>query len=319
MADASLDLYDPRIGGLAFKVETVSPDSKLEVPRRSNYFTVLWVQQGRGGFLADLVQHPFAAPCLICFVPYQAHQVVPESPLRGQLIQFHANFFCIETHHEEVGCDGVLFNDVHGVPLVRLDGSHEREFDALVGTMRQELREGGLAHAEVLLSCLKIFLVRATRLKLEQQDVLWEPQGKRPAVLDDLKALIETHYRELHRPSDYAALLHMTPKALARLVRTHHHKTLTQLIRDRFLKQARWELLHTRKPVKQVARELGFDDVFYFSRLFKQAAGCSPTFFREFETEIRGGRNLSMRWRGPSIPEPQVPDDHGESGSAEGG
>ena len=48
------------------------------------------------------------------------------------------------------------------------------------------------------------------------------------------------------------------------------------------------------KPVKEVARELGFTDELYFSRLFKKATGQSPTFFREFETEIRGGSNLSM-------------------------
>jgi AraC family transcriptional regulator, transcriptional activator of pobA len=53
-------------------------------------------------------------------------------------------------------------------------------------------------------------------------------------------------------------------------------------------------LLHTRKPVKEVAAGLGFGDVLYFSRLFSRATGCSPTFFREFETAIRGGRNLSM-------------------------
>ena len=74
----------------------------------------------------------------------------------------------------------------------------------------------------------------------------------------------------------------------------HLNKTLTELIRERILRQAKWELLHTRKPVKEIAAELGFEDIFYFSRLFKSATGCSPTFFREFETAIRGGRNLSM-------------------------
>ncbi len=39
---------------------------------------------------------------------------------------------------------------------------------------------------------------------------------------------------------------------------------------------------------------MGFSDELYFSRLFKKATGYSPTFFREFETEIRGGTNLSM-------------------------
>jgi AraC-like DNA-binding protein len=59
----------------------------------------------------------------------------------------------------------------------------------------------------------------------------------------------------------------MTPKSLGKLVKAHLHKTLTELIRERILREAKWEMLHTTKPVKQVARELGFEDVFYFSRL----------------------------------------------------
>jgi len=78
------------------------------------------------------------------------------------------------------------------------------------------------------------------------------------------------------------------------LVNIHRHKTLTELIRERIVKQAKWELLHTLKSVKQIATDLGFDDIFYFSRLFKRATGRSPTFFRDYETEIRSGRNLSM-------------------------
>ena len=307
MADAPLDLYDPRIGDLALKVEAVSPETDLAGPRRSNCFTVIWVREGRGTFSADLAEFPFEAHCLLFAVPYQAHRLIPESPVHGHAIRFHANFFCVETYHEEVGCNGVLFNDVYGTPMVCLDERQSQEFGELVGAMRRELPECGLAHAEVLVSYLKILLVRATRLKLGQQDVSWRPEEKRPPVLGELRSLIEAHYRVLHQPGDYARLLHMTPKSLARLVKTHLRKTPTELIRERVVRQAKWEMLHTTKPVKRVARELGFGDVFHFSRLFKRATGCSPTFFREYETEIRGGRNLSMPLGDPSIPAPRSP------------
>ena len=56
--------------------------------------------------------------------------------------------------------------------------------------------------------------------------------------------------------------------------------------------------------IAEVARELGFRDELYFSRLFKRATGSSPTFFREFETAIRGGSNLSMPSAQAPIPHP---------------
>ena len=105
---------------------------------------------------------------------------------------------------------------------------------------------------------------------------------------------IERHYRTKHSPAHYATELHLTPKTLGRLVKTHFRRTLTELIRERLLKHAKWQLLHTTRPVKEIAWEIGFADELYFSRLFRRATGCSPTAFREFETAIRGGRNLSM-------------------------
>jgi AraC-like DNA-binding protein len=290
-----LALYDPRNGGESLRIEPLQLPAGDGEPPRTNYFTVLWVQTGSGVFGADFGRYPFGANALLILVPYQHSRIVAAEPVEGVAVRFHANFFCIETHHEEVGCNGILFNDIYGAPVVRLDERSGPEFARLLGDMGRELRGGALAHSEVLISYLKIFLIRATRLKLEQQEVLPQPAARAPEILRELQGLIEAHFRTRHTPAEYAALLPLTPKALARLVKAHLHKTLTELIRERVVKEAKWELLHTVKPIKEIATDLGFDDFFYFSRLFKRATGCSPSFFRDFETEIRSGRNLSMR------------------------
>jgi AraC family transcriptional regulator of arabinose operon len=45
----------------------------------------------------------------------------------------------------------------------------------------------------------------------------------------------------------------------------------------------------TEKPVKEIASELGFDDPYYFSRLFKKIMGHSPTDFRNHRRSIAKG------------------------------
>lgn len=292
--EAPLNLYDPRNGDLSLKIQPfLSPGGDFELPR-SNYFSVHWIRAGSGIFWADFGRYAFVSNSLLFLVPYQFSRIVSTEPLRGLVVQFHANFFCIETHHEEVGCNGILFNDIYGFPVVRLEERHTPEFAGLLADMSRELRAEALAHSEVLVSYLKIFLIQATRLKLEQQDLSRRSAVRVPAELGRLQGLLELHFRTRHAPADYAELLCIAPKSLARLVKIHLRKTLTELIRERIVKQAKWELLHTLKPVKQIAADLGFKDIFYFSRLFKRATGCSPTFFRDFETEIRSGRNLSM-------------------------
>lgn len=307
-------LYDPRGGDASVKVTelVINPDSGFIA--RSNYFTICWIQGGQGHIWADSACHPFTSPSLLFFVPYQYIRLVSEEQVHGTILQFHANFLCIETYHEEVGCNGVLFNDIYGVPVVELEGRHEREVAELLAQIRGELTEGGLAQSEMVLSYLKVLLIRATRLKREQQgDLTGKGSDRFPPVLESLRELIEANYRQLHAPADYALLLDTDPKGLGKVVKAHLHKTLTELIRERILKHAKWDLLHTLKPVKQIAHELGYADELYFSRLFKRATGHSPLFFREFETAIRGGRNLSMTLPLPSIPaEP----DHRENGAS---
>jgi AraC-like DNA-binding protein len=280
--------------------------AKTFEPARTNHFSIYWIDSGKGSVAVDAATYEFQPHALLFLSPYRRVKFSPSHPVTGAHIQFHANFLCVETFHAESGCSGVLFNDPFGTPLVRLDRRADSDVRALVRQIERELADERLGHDEVVVASLKILLVLATRLKGEAAGPLRAQPDHRHPLLTRVTSLIEANYRDLHGPSDYAALLHMTPKALTRFVQTQFGKTMTDLIRERLLIDAKWELLHTLKPVKEIAGALGFNDELYFSRLFKKATGRSPTDFREFETAIRGGSNLSMSLSGPPIP-PQPP------------
>jgi AraC family transcriptional regulator, transcriptional activator of pobA len=288
------DLYDPRNGGQAIRIESLRLDGAAFEPARTNYFSVYRIESGSGSFWADASRFPFGPDTLLFFVPYQHVRFAPDGPVRGEAVRFHANFLCVETFHAEVGCSGVLFNDPYGVPVVPLDERVKPDVTHLIARIRQEHDRRDLAYGEVMLAHLKVLLVLATRLKASGAGACGPGADLRHPLLARLRDLIEQNYRTLHAPAEYAERLHVTPKTLGRLVREHLGTTPTDLIRNRILIHAKWQLLHTLKPVKEVAREVGFADELYFSRLFKKATGHSPTFFREFETAIRGGSNLSM-------------------------
>jgi AraC family transcriptional activator of pobA len=288
-------LYDPRNGDSSVGVAEVRIERDAFEPPRTNCFSIYWIKSGQGQFWADAACHSFQPSSLLFFVPYQYVRFTGEQPVIGERIHFHANFLCVETFHAEVGCSGLLFNDLYNPPVVQLSETAGAQVARLIGELSREQHERNLAYAEASLAHLKLLLILATRLKSPQRgDCRTDAFAGRHPVVAQLSELIEQHYQSLHSPTEYAELLHMTAKTLGRVVREQLGKTLTDLIRERILTRAKWELLHTLKPVKEVARDVGFSDELYFSRLFKKATGCSPSFFRQFETEIRGGSNLSM-------------------------
>ena len=76
-------------------------------------------------------------------------------------------------------------------------------------------------------------------------------------------------------------MLHVTPVVLARAAKNHFNMTLSDLITERIIVEAKRELYLTDKTVKEIAYELGYDDEYYFSRVFKGKADISPQFYRD--------------------------------------
>jgi AraC-like DNA-binding protein len=99
-------------------------------------------------------------------------------------------------------------------------------------------------------------------------------------MLQQLMDNIEAHFQPENQPGYYASLLYITPKALGRITKQHFNKTLTELIAERIVFEAKRELYLTSKPVKAIANDLGFSDEFHFSWYFINYTDVSPQSYR---------------------------------------
>lgn len=268
---------------LALMVESFNRNNQFEGVQRNPHYSAIWVKSGAGKFRVDLAEWDFEENSMLFFTPYQPFSVHPEGIFEGVALHFHSDFFCIEKHKKEVACNGVLFNNLYQPPFIRVDNAARQEFESIVGSMIAEMKAGEFAQTEMLVTWLKLFLIKASRLKVQQSpEVLADVAGdKEPFLLARLKDHIEAHYRAKHTPAEYAELLHITPKTLGKLVKTHWNRTPTAIIQERILVEAKRELYLTNKTVKEIAWELGFGDEFYFSRLFKKNIQVSPLVYRE--------------------------------------
>jgi len=276
-------LVDPLTGNLAFKLFWFEDNSYFDHLQRNNYFSVIWIKEGSGKLKSDFSEYDFEKDNLLAFTPYQPFMLFTGQPINGIAIQFHPDFFCIHKHHKEVSCSGILFDNIYHPPYVKIDGASAATFDMVVNQVKAEMQNKGMAQFEILVSYLKIFLITASRLKSEQQALNNDPDkiNKEPVVLQSLQDAIEVHYKTKHSASEYAGMLNISAKALARITKNHFNKTISNLIAERIIIEAKRELYLTNKPIKEIAWELGYEDEYYFSRFFKTNADVSPQMYRD--------------------------------------
>lgn len=278
-----LTLTNPQNGNLVFKVFNFEDNNQFDHIQRNNYYSLIWVKKGNGKIKADFSEYNFEENCLLAFSPYQPFMICTSEPIQGIAIHFHPDFYCIHMHQKEVSCNGVLFNNIYQPPYTYIDEAATITFDLIIDQIKNEIARSQLAQYELLVSYLKVILITGSRLKTDQLQELNAniPNTKEPIILQNLKDAIEDQFKTKHSPSHYADHLNISAKALAKLTKTYFNKTITDLISERIIIEAKRELYLTNKAVKEIAHELGYDDEHYFSRFFKTNADVSPQLYRE--------------------------------------
>lgn len=280
-AQTAFTLINPQTKALALKIFAFEDDAWSKQLKNYSYYTMVLVSKGKGKVRSDFSEYDFEDYTLMCFAVYQPLMIRAEGEFKGLLINFHPDFFCIHQHQKEVACNGVLFNNIYESPLVKLDEQGFQSLSMIVNELKTGMQDASLAQYELLISYLKIFLINGSRMKISQEKFCEVSTGKEPFILQTLKDAIEEHYKTKHSAGEYADLLNISTKALNRISKTHFNRTLTNLIAERIVIEAKRELYLTAKPVKKIAYELGFNDEFYFSRFFKSNAEVSPQLYRE--------------------------------------
>ena len=132
---------------------------------------------------------------------------------------------------------------------------------------------------EMLQTMLKRFIILCTRIYKAQNNFL-NLKSTDVDIVRNFHLLVEQHFKTKHAIEEYATLLNKSPKTISNLFSVISSKTPLQIIRERKMLEARRMLRYTDKSVKEIAYEIGFEDIQTFSRFFKKHELISPSEYK---------------------------------------
>ncbi|TPN86131.1 helix-turn-helix transcriptional regulator [Aquimarina algicola] len=243
----------------------------------SSSLSILWFQTNNNDFIIDGKEYSFSKHQIIFLTEFHKITVLRKGAIH--FLRFNRPFFCVIDHDVEVSCKGVLFFGASQLPIINILGKDIEHFQTLWKMFSIEMRLKDNLQLSMLQMMLKRYLILCTRLYKEQYKL--STITKDNDIVREFNFLVEQYFSTKHTVSDYAKLLHKSPKTISNIFSKIGLKTPLSYIQDRKMLEAKRLLYYSDLQIQEVAFKIGYSDIQSFSRFFKNQEGVSPSVYRE--------------------------------------
>jgi|SRR5579883_2261694 len=261
VAHRQLGLLCTGYGSFARKLSTCPP-------RRFHYYAAIWISSGSGWLETGATPRrlPIAGGNIFWLFPGVTHAYAPNAEgWTEQWVLFEGH---MAEHFERLGFLSA------SQPVSHITDT--RTIDALFAQIRSDFERGGPL-TSVMSAGLVHRLVLLAHHEATEIQAVTDPIGRQ---IHSSKQLLEQHAFEACDLEELARSCHMGYSTFRR-----HFKEITgyspkeYVLRIR-LHRAKELLAFTEQSITEVARNVGFPNPYYFSRLFHSKEGISPSDFR---------------------------------------
>lgn len=200
----------------------------------------------------------------------------------GYILLVHEDFFNGHSLHEDI--QHYSFFDYETNEALHLAPKEEKIIWNIFFTIEQEYNNNEDEFSkEIILAGINSMLKYAERFYKRQFINRKQLSGKTVTEFSKiLQQYINDGSLENGLPSvmDLAKRLHVSSRYLTDLLKVETGKTAIELIHIAIIGEAKNRLIKKDKTISEIAFDLGFENMSYFSRLFKKETGMLPTAFK---------------------------------------
>lgn len=272
-----------------------SGHSPVTYAHQDDYYIFGLVEGGTGCGVIDFKEQRFAAGDMLLIQPGQVHRFLGAESAEGWLLIADSSFVG--------GAEKCVFDNFSlFASSFRIDARRRNELQQIAALLAG--RAGGIKERQMVEKAAEINIGEAERQETAAEKATVrrmaetfigivaeavEAAGmqqtrhsqRHVSLVVSFRRLLAEHLAANRQPSHYASLLNISAVYLNEVVRSVTGMNATSFIKNEVVLCAKRQLVHTDLSIKEIADSLGIDDHAYFSRMFTQATGVSPTLFRQ--------------------------------------
>ncbi|MBL7911262.1 MAG: helix-turn-helix domain-containing protein [Bacteroidia bacterium] len=272
-----------------FYTNTIRAHFKLHefifTPHKHDFFFVVICSKGTGTHTIDFIDYAVKPGSVFALSPGQTHSWALSDDADGYVLFHTGSFFNLHFPSKKVR-DYPFFCSMHNSPLILLKEKTSKNVKRIFSEILDEYRHDYLFKFQRIAGLLDLLYMDLSRSYIPATTI--DKKNHNFLIkIGKLEDLIDANFKKIKSASQYAKMMFMTEKHLNRICKEYLNKTTSDLIMDRLMLEAKRLLVHSSLSVSEIADELGYLDISYFSRLFKKKCGKTPLeFIKSFSSGI---------------------------------
>ena len=259
-------------------VKNIDREAIPEKPHRHNFQEIIWIKKGIGKHRVDDKTLHLKPRTFYLISQGQVHEFLEGKNLDGYLIRFANDLLPGLNASQSSTFYTSLLSKISPVNEITLNIKEEKEYETILKQLEEEYINPEIKYGKK--SLIQHFLViLLIKLERKSQDlslrITDELDNDKKSYLKFLHLLEEQYFNNRNFTS-YASQLGIPPRKLSDIIRTYSGKVAKQLIQERSLLEAKRMLDYTNYPLKEISFNLGYMDLAYFCRVFKNHTGNTP-------------------------------------------
>ena len=242
---------------------------------RHDFFFIIALKKGGGTHEIDFTTYEVFDNSVFFMRPGQVHQLQLKADSTGYIVEYNTEFY-----HPKDKLSAQRLRKANNKNYCKLEIKRFEKLHDIFTGIYEEYSGKEEGFQDVIKANLDIFFIEFVRQSPNPNGPSTNVNPYTQERLEEFLELLETHITTQKQVSQYTDLMNLSPYQLNEITKATVGKTASELINDHIILEAKRNLLATSNQIKEIADQLGYEDVSYFIRFFKKQTGYSPEAFR---------------------------------------